>query len=212
MEGEYKETRTSLKHGDIVIAAITSCTNTSNPSVMLGAGLLANVVGERTHGPPLRQDIARPRLARGHRLSDEDRPPGVSGSTWLPGSRLRLHDLHRQLRSAEPNLEETVTKNDLVVASVLSGNRNFEARVHQSVKANFLMSPPLVVAFALAEKVDIDLTTEPLGKDQAGNDVYLKEDDARPAPEEIGAVLQSANDPETYRRLYKDFEAHQVLE
>jgi aconitate hydratase len=109
----------------------------------------------------------------------------------------------------EPNLERTIVDNDLVVASVLSGNRNFEARVHQSVKANFLMSPPLVVAFALAGRVDIDLTTEALGTDSDGNEVYLK--DLWPTPEEIGDLLSSATDPETYRRLYRDFESQNPL-
>ena len=109
----------------------------------------------------------------------------------------------------EPHLEKTVVNNDLVVASVLSGNRNFEARVHQSIKANFLMSPPLVVAFALAGTVDIDLPTEPLGKDTNGTPVYLR--DIWPSPEEIGAVIGAATDPETYRRLYSDFEAQNPL-
>ena len=90
-----------------------------------------------------------------------------------------------------------------MVASVLSGNRNFEARVHQNVKANFLMSPPLVVAFALAGRVDIDMTTDPLGRGSNGADVYLK--DIWPTPDEIGEALQQATDPETYRRLYRDF-------
>ena len=103
----------------------------------------------------------------------------------------------------EPNLEKTVTRNDLVVASVLSGNRNFEARVHQNVRANFLMSPPLVVAFALAGTVDIDMNTDPIGQDKLGQDVYLK--DLWPTAAEIGEMLQTANDPEVYRRLYKDF-------
>ena len=100
-------------------------------------------------------------------------------------------------------MEDTVVKNDLVVASVLSGNRNFEARVHQSIKANFLMSPPLVVAFALAGKVDIDFKTDAIGNDTDGQPVFLK--DIWPSLEEIGAVLGAATDPETYRRLYSDF-------
>jgi aconitate hydratase len=103
----------------------------------------------------------------------------------------------------DPHLEDTITKNDLVVASVLSGNRNFEARVHQNVKANFLMSPPLVVAFALAGRIDIDMSQEPIGKDKHGQDVFLR--DLWPTTEEIGEVLGAATDPETYRRLYRDF-------
>ncbi|HEX8423191.1 MAG TPA: aconitase family protein, partial [Pyrinomonadaceae bacterium] len=96
-----------------------------------------------------------------------------------------------------------ITEHDLVAASVLSGNRNFEARVHQSVKANFLMSPPLVVAFALAGRIDIDLTTEPIGKGKQGEDVYLR--DIWPTLEEIGEGLRAATDPEVYRSLYSDF-------
>ena len=96
-----------------------------------------------------------------------------------------------------------ITENDLIAASVLSGNRNFEARVHQSVKANFLMSPPLVVAFALAGRVNIDLSIESLGKDTEGKDVFLR--DIWPSLEEVRALLSSAFDPETYRKLYKNF-------
>ncbi|HEX8072453.1 MAG TPA: aconitate hydratase AcnA [Pyrinomonadaceae bacterium] len=103
----------------------------------------------------------------------------------------------------DPRIEDVITHNDLVAAAVLSGNRNFEARVHQSVKANFLASPPLVVAFALAGRVNIDLTSEPLGQDETGADVYLK--DIWPTLDEIAALLGTATDPDTYRRLYSDF-------
>jgi hypothetical protein len=109
----------------------------------------------------------------------------------------------------EPHLEETIANHDLVVASVLSGNRNFEARVHQSVKANFLMSPPLVVAFALAGHVDIDMSSEPIGRGKDGQDVYLK--DIWPSVEEVGEVLQTAFDPETFQRLYRDFKRQNPL-
>src|SRR5207342_423165 len=102
-------------------------------------------------------------------------------------------------------VEEAITQNDLIAARVLSGNRNFEARVHQNIKANFLMSPPLVVAFALAGRVDIDLTTEPLGTDQDGRPVFLA--DIWPEPEEIRTVIGTALDPEVFRRLYSDFAA-----
>jgi aconitate hydratase len=104
----------------------------------------------------------------------------------------------------DPNIEEVVTNHDLIAASVLSGNRNFEARVHQSIKANFLMSPPLVVAFALAGRVDIDMSRDPLGKGSDGKDVYLHE--IWPSLEDINSLLSAAMDPETYRRLYSDFE------
>src|SRR5205823_8727717 len=100
-------------------------------------------------------------------------------------------------------VEEAVDKNDLVAASVLSGNRNFEARVHQNIKANFLMSPPLVVAFALAGRVDLDLTKEPIGKDKNGNETFLR--DLRPSLKEVRDAMQSALTPEVFRKLYRDF-------
>ncbi|HKZ00620.1 MAG TPA: aconitase family protein, partial [Pyrinomonadaceae bacterium] len=103
----------------------------------------------------------------------------------------------------DPCIEQVVTEKDIVAASVLSGNRNFEARVHQSIKANFLMSPPLVVAFALAGRIDIDMTREPLGATRTGEQVYLR--DIWPSLEEINAFMRSAFDPETYRRLYRGF-------
>jgi aconitate hydratase len=103
----------------------------------------------------------------------------------------------------DPCIEQVVTEKDIVAASVLSGNRNFEARVHQSIKANFLMSPPLVVAFALAGRIDIDMTREPLGATRSGEQVYLR--DIWPSREEINAFMRSAFDPETYRRLYRGF-------
>jgi aconitate hydratase len=109
----------------------------------------------------------------------------------------------------DPNIEQVVTNHDLIAASVLSGNRNFEARVHQSIKANFLMSPPLVVAFAIAGRVDIDLSQDSLGRDTDGKDVYLHE--IWPSLEEINTLLSAAMDPETYRRLYRDFEAQNPL-
>ncbi|MDQ6654720.1 MAG: aconitase family protein, partial [Verrucomicrobiota bacterium] len=105
----------------------------------------------------------------------------------------------------DPKIEKTINENDLIAASVLSGNRNFEARVHQNIKANFLMSPPLVVAFALAGRVDIDLSKEPLGKDRDGKDVYLRE--LWPSLQEIRDTLRTALTPEVFQRLYKDFSA-----
>jgi aconitate hydratase len=201
---EFPQARIELRHGDIAIAAITSCTNTSNPSVMLAAGLLAKKAVE--HGmtvPP----AVKTSLAPGSRVVTE-----YLTRTGLQAylDRLGFHTVGYGCTTCignsgplEPHLEEAITAHDLVVASVLSGNRNFEARVHQSVKANFLMSPPLVVAFALAGRVDIDMSSEPLGKDRHGNDVYLR--DLWPNTEEIGAVLQAAYDPDTYRQLYHDF-------
>src|SRR6202043_110084 len=102
-----------------------------------------------------------------------------------------------------PAIEDAVIKNDLVAASVLSGNRNFEARVHQNIKANFLMSPPLVVAFALAGRVDVDLSKEPIGKDKNGNESFLR--DLWPSLKEVRDAMQSALHPDVFRKLYRDF-------
>lgn len=207
---EFPQGQVELHHGDVVIAAITSCTNTSNPSVMLASGLVAKKAVERGLSVP---PAVKSSLAPGSRVVTEYlNKTGLQeyldelgfntvgyGCTTCIGNSGPL----------EPNLEDIINKHDLVVASVLSGNRNFEARVHQSVKANFLMSPPLVVAFALAGRVDIDMSSEPLGKDQSGNDVYLR--DLWPTSAEIGEALKSATDPETYRRLYRDFEEQNPL-
>jgi aconitate hydratase len=193
-------------HGSVLIAAITSCTNTSNPSVMLAAGLLAKKAVERG----LRVNpVVKSSLAPGSRVvTDYLEKTGLApyldrlgfqtvgyGCTTCIGNSGPLH----------PAIEDAVTKNDLVAASVLSGNRNFEARVHQNIKANFLMSPPLVVAFALAGRVDIDLTKEPLGHDSSGKDVYLKE--IWPTLGEVRDQMQAALKPEVFRKLYSDFAA-----
>ena len=201
---EFPARATGLGHGDIVIAAITSCTNTSNPSVMLAAGLLAKKAVER--GLKIRPAV-KTSLAPGSRV--------VTEYLTKTGLQTYLDELGFQTVGygcttcignsgpLEPHLEEVIVENDLVVASVLSGNRNFEARVHQSVRANFLMSPPLVVAFALAGHVDLDMSKEALGTGSDGQSVYLR--DIWPSAEEIGEALQTAFDPESYRRLYRDF-------
>ena len=202
--GEFPEAMVDLSHGDIVIAAITSCTNTANPSLMLAAGLVAKKAIEK--GMTIRPTV-KTSLAPGSRVVTEylDKT-GLSRYLDRLGFQTVGYGCTTCIGNSgplEPHLEKTVTQNDLVVASVLSGNRNFEARVHQNVRANFLMSPPLVVAFALAGTVDVDMNTEPIGKDKFNADVYLK--DLWPTSEEIGEVLAAANDPETYQRLYKDF-------
>src|SRR5437667_12284837 len=193
-----------IGHGSVLIAAITSCTNTSNPSVMLAAGLLAKKAVERG----LRIDPAvKTSLAPGSRVvKDYLNKTGLQkyldqlgfnlvgyGCTTCIGNSGPLH----------PNIEKGIHKHDLVAASVLSGNRNFEARVHQHIKANFLMSPPLVVAFALAGRVHIDLSREPLGKDKNAKDTFLR--DVWPSLSEIRHTMQSALTPEVFRRLYRDF-------
>src|SRR5882724_471488 len=196
--------RTHVGHGSVLIAAITSCTNTSNPSVMIAAGLLAKKAVERgLHVDP----GVKTSLAPGSRVvSDYLHKTGLQkyldqlgfnlvgyGCTTCIGNSGPLH----------PNIEKAIHKHDLVAASVLSGNRNFEARVHQHIKANFLMSPPLVVAFALAGRVHIDLSREPLGKDKDGNKTFLR--DLWPSLSEIRDAMQMALAPETYRKLYRDF-------
>jgi aconitate hydratase len=193
-----------LHHGDVLIAAITSCTNTSNPSVMLAAGLLAKKAVEAGLHVPR---VVKTSLAPGSRVvTDYYRKSGLQhyldelgfntvgyGCTTCIGNSGPL----------DPLIEEAINRTDLVAASVLSGNRNFEARVHQSIRANFLMSPPLVVAFALAGRIDIDLTTEPIGRGRNGQDVYLRE--IWPSMEEIRDCMRDALDPESFRRLYSNF-------
>jgi len=193
-----------IGHGSVLIAAITSCTNTSNPSVMIAAGLLARKAVERgLHVDP----AVKTSLAPGSRVvSDYLDKTGLQkyldqlgfnlvgyGCTTCIGNSGPLH----------PNIEKAIHEFDLVAASVLSGNRNFEARVHQNIKANFLMSPPLVVAFALAGRVDVDLSREPLGKDKHGKETFLR--DLWPSLREIRETMQSALKPETFRKLYRDF-------
>ena len=193
-----------VRNGSVLIAAITSCTNTSNPSVMLAAGLLAKKAVE--HGLTVNSTV-KSSLAPGSRVvTDYLNKTGLApyldklgfqtvgyGCTTCIGNSGPLH----------PALEDAVVKNNLIAASVLSGNRNFEARVHQNIKANFLMSPPLVVAFALAGRVDIDMNTEPLGTGKDGRPVMLK--DLWPTLREIRDLMQTALQPEVFRKLYKDF-------
>jgi aconitate hydratase len=201
---EFPERFDDLGHGDVVIAAITSCTNTSNPSVMLAAGLLAKKAVER--GLEVDPSV-KTSLAPGSRVVTEYlEKTGLQEYLNRIGFNIVGYGCTTCIGNSgplDPRIEDVIIKQDLIAASVLSGNRNFEARVHQSVKANFLMSPPLVVAFALAGRVNIDLSTEPLGRGRNGQDVYLR--DIWPTLEELNDVLRSAFDPETYRRLYSDF-------
>jgi aconitate hydratase len=195
-----------LHHGDVLIAAITSCTNTSNPSVMLAAGLLAKkalAAGLKPH------PMVKASLAPGSRVvSDYLNKTGLQTCLDQLGFDLVGYGCTTCIGNSGPlaaPIEDAVLKNDVIAAAVLSGNRNFEARVHQNIKANFLMSPPLVVAFALAGRVNIDLTTEPIGKGNGGRDVFLK--DIWPAMEEIRNAMKSALKPEIFQRLYRDFAA-----
>jgi aconitate hydratase len=192
-----------LTHGDVVIAAITSCTNTSNPTVMLAAGLLAKKAIE--HGLSVKPWV-KTSLAPGSRVVSEYlTKAGLQPFLDRLGFNVVGFGCTTCIGNSGPldrELEDTLTANDLIAASVLSGNRNFEARIHQNVKANFLMSPPLVVAFAVAGRVDIDMTREPLAR-VVGRDVYLR--DVWPSMREIEALLESAFDPLEYRRVYADF-------
>jgi len=195
---------TKLGHGSVLIAAITSCTNTSNPSVMLAAGLLAKkAVAKGLKVNPL----VKSSLAPGSRVvTDYLEKTGLAPYLDQLGFQTVGYGCTTCIGNSGPlsaSIEEAVVKNDLVAASVLSGNRNFEARVHQNIKSNFLMSPPLVVAFALAGRVDLDLSTEPLGHDQSGVPVFLK--DIWPSLQEVRDQMQAALKPEVFRKLYTNF-------
>jgi len=197
---------TRVGHGSVLIAAITSCTNTSNPSVMLAAGLLAKKAVEK--GLKV-NPIVKSSLAPGSRVvTDYLDKTGLSPYLDQLGFQTVGYGCTTCIGNSGPlsaPIEEAVVKNDLVAASVLSGNRNFEARVHQNIKSNFLMSPPLVVAFALAGRVDIDMSTDPIGTGKDGKPVMLK--DIWPTLKEVRDQMAAALKPEVFRRLYTDFAA-----
>jgi len=191
----------SLTHGDVVIAAITSCTNTSNPSVMIGAGLLAKKAVER--GLQVKPWV-KTSLAPGSRVVTDY----LQASGLIPYlEQLRFHVVGYGCTTCIGNsgpvpepIAKAVKEGDLVVAAVLSGNRNFEGRINPVVRANYLASPMLVVAYALAGTVNIDLFNEPLGTDRNGQPVYLR--DIWPSQEEIRGAIAAALDPEMFRRQY----------
>ena len=199
-----------IGHGDVLIAAITSCTNTSNPSVMLAAGLLAKKAVELglSVSPKVKNS-----LAPGSRVvTDYLERTGLQPYLNQLGFNLVGYGCTTCIGNSgplDPAIDQIVNDRDIVAASVLSGNRNFEARVHQSIKANFLMSPPLVVAFALAGRIDLDMSSEPIGTGKDGQEVYLR--DIWPSMEEINELMHAAFDPETYRRLYSSFEDQNPL-
>ncbi|MCA8157227.1 aconitate hydratase AcnA [Burkholderia contaminans] len=190
-----------VKNGDILIAAITSCTNTSNPSVLLAAGLLAKKAVEAglTVDPKIKTS-----LAPGSRIVTEY----LTKTGLLPylsklGFEVAAYGCTTCIGNAgdlTPELNEAITKNDIVAAAVLSGNRNFEARIHPNIRANFLASPPLVVAYAIAGNITRDLMTEPVGKGKGGRDIYLG--DIWPTSEEIHALLKFALDPKKFEDNY----------
>ncbi|RQU45541.1 aconitate hydratase AcnA [Burkholderia cenocepacia] len=190
-----------VKNGDILIAAITSCTNTSNPSVLLAAGLLAKKAVEAglTVAPKIKTS-----LAPGSRIVTEY----LTKTGLLPylsklGFEVAAYGCTTCIGNAgdlTPELNEAITKNDIVAAAVLSGNRNFEARIHPNIRANFLASPPLVVAYAIAGNITRDLMTEPVGKGKGGRDIYLG--DIWPTSDEIHALLKFALDPKKFEDNY----------
>jgi aconitate hydratase len=198
--------KSTIGHGSVLIAAITSCTNTSNPSVMLAAGLLAKKAVEK--GLTVNASV-KASLAPGSRVvTDYLNATGLTPYLDKLGFNLVGYGCTTCIGNSGPlaaPIEEAVVKNNLVAAAVLSGNRNFEARVHQNIKANFLMSPPLVVAFALAGRVDIDLANDALGTGKDGKPVHLR--DIWPSLKEVRDLMQAALQPEIFRKLYKDFTA-----
>ncbi len=190
-----------LNHGSVVIAAITSCTNTSNPSVMLAAGLLAKNAAERGLE---RKPWVKTSLAPGSKVVTEYyERAGLTPYLEQLGFNLVGYGCTTCIGNSGPLPEEVSTAvqdGSLVVASALSGNRNFEGRIQSEVRANYLMSPPLVVAFAIAGRIDIDLFNEPLGTDKEGRSVFLR--DIWPTLEEVQSVIQSSIESEMYRKSY----------
>ena len=194
---------TELKNGDILIAAITSCTNTSNPGVLLAAGLVAKKAVEL--GLKVKPHI-KTSLAPGSRVVTEY----LGAAGLLPyleklGFNVAAYGCTTCIGNSGPlaqPIEEAVVKNDLVCAAVLSGNRNFEARIHPNIRANFLASPPLVVAYALAGSVLVDFKTQPLGKSKDGKDVFIGH--VWPNHDEVVALMKYAMDAPTFRRLYSN--------
>lgn len=193
----------TLSNGDVLIAAITSCTNTSNPAVLLAAGLLAKKAVEAglKAAPSVKTS-----LAPGSRMvTDYLGKAGLLPYLEQLGFGVAAYGCTTCIGNAgdlSPALNEAILKHDVVAAAVLSGNRNFEARIHPNIRANFLASPPLVVAYAIAGNVRKDLTTEPLGTGKDGKAVYLK--DIWPTPAEVAELMPLAMDAAAFRRNYAD--------
>ena len=200
---QQAEASGSITHGGVAIAAITSCTNTSNPSVMIAAGLVAKKAVEHGIRVP---DSVKTSLAPGSRVVTEY----LQGTGLLPyleklGFNVVGYGCTTCIGNSGPldeEIQSAIEAGNLVAVSVLSGNRNFEARVHRDVKASFLMSPPLVVAYALAGRIDVDLTSEPLGYNDANEPVYLR--DVWPTRGEIADLIAQSLDASTFKRLYAE--------
>ena len=193
----------TLSHGDVVIAAITSCTNTSNPSVMLAAGLVAQKA--RAKGLDTKPWV-KTSLAPGSRVVTEYyEAAGLLDDLAAMGFNVVGFGCTTCIGNSGPlpaNIEKTIVDNKLIVGSVLSGNRNFEGRVHNNVKASYLASPPLVVAYAIAGTLDIDFETDPIGTDSDGNPVFLR--DIWPTPQEVADTIARCITPEMFRARYAD--------
>jgi aconitate hydratase len=199
------DSQDEMGHGAVVIAAITSCTNTSNPSVMLGAGLLAKKAVER--GLQVKPYV-KTSLAPGSKVvTDYLNKAGLTAYLEQLGFYTVGYGCTTCIGNSGPlpdAVVQAITAGDLVVAGVLSGNRNFEGRIHPYVKANYLASPPLVVAYALAGRTDIDMTREPLGTGKDGEPVYLK--DIWPTQAEIATAMDQALDPADFKKEYQGIE------
>ncbi len=197
----FEDATFTLEDGDVVIAAITSCTNTSNPDVMVGAGLVARKA--RARGLT-RKPWVKTSLAPGSKVvTDYLEKAGLMDDLEATGFYLVGYGCTTCIGNSGPlpePISRAINENDLVAAAVLSGNRNFEGRISPDVRANYLASPPMVVAYALAGTVDIDLTTEPIGQDQDDNDVYLR--DLWPTQSEINQIVSDSISEEQFRRQY----------
>lgn len=191
-------------HGDVLIAAITSCTNTSNPGVLLAAGLLAKKAVEKGLS-------VHPRVKTSFGPGSRVVPEYLTAAGLMPSLEALGFDVAAfgcttcigNAGDITPELNQAIVEHDLVCAAVLSGNRNFEARIHPNLRANFLASPPLVVAFAIVGRVNIDMETEPLGIGNDGHPVYLR--DIWPNSDEIARLMPIAMDPAVFREKYSDF-------
>jgi len=212
---QYKGQEYEFKHGTVVIAAITSCTNTSNPDVMLAAGLLARNAVEK--GLKVKPYIKTSLSPGSHVVTEYFKVAGVDKYLDQLGFTTSGYGCMTCIGNSgeiPDEVQDTIIKNDLVASAVLSGNRNFEGRVHPHTRANYLASPPLVVAYALAGTVDFDFETQPLGKDKHGKDVFLK--DIWPSREEItkvtGSSINAKMFKDTYSSILKGSQMWQNLE
>ncbi|OGB67044.1 MAG: aconitate hydratase 1 [Caldithrix sp. RBG_13_44_9] len=199
---QFLAAKNELSHGSVVIAAITSCTNTSNPSVMIAAGLLAKKALEK--GIKTKPWV-KTSLAPGSRVvTDYLKKAGLMKSLEMQGFHLVGYGCTTCIGNSgplRPEIEKAIKTNDLVVAAVLSGNRNFEGRIHAAVRANYLASPPLVVAYALAGRVDINMESDPIGIGSNGTEVFLK--DIWPSEKEISDTLTSSLEPQMFEEKYQ---------